>query len=71
MIELFRTNDMVFLSFALAVLRDSGVEPFVFDEQMSVTEGLTVLFPRRVCVRHADRVAAEHAIADLRAEYDF
>lgn len=68
--ELFRTNDLVFLSFALAVLRDAGVEPFVFDEQMSVTEGAANLFfPRRVLVLREERALAEGVLADLRAEY--
>lgn len=48
--EIFRTNDVVALSYALSVLQDAGLEPMVADQYMSVMEGSIGIFPRRVHV---------------------
>jgi hypothetical protein len=48
--ELMRTNDPVLLSFAEALLRDSGVKHVVLDTNMSVLEGSLGILPRRLLV---------------------
>lgn len=63
MIEVMRTTDPVQLSFALAVLEDAGLSPFVADRFMSAAEGGISAFPRRVLVPEA---VAEEAKAVLR-----
>ncbi len=55
--EIFRTNDIVALSYALSVLQDAGLEPMVADQHMSVMEGSIGIFPQRLHV--LDEVAAE------------
>jgi len=56
MIELIRTNDMVVLSFAEALLKDAGIACAVVDQNMSIMEGSLGVLPRRLLV-DADREA--------------
>ncbi len=48
--ELLRTNELVFLSWAEAMLRSEGIELFVLDGHTSVLEGSTLAIRRRVMV---------------------
>ncbi len=50
--EVFRTNNLVDLSFALHVLREAGIEPLVLDEHMAAVEGSIGALPRRVMVEN-------------------
>lgn len=50
MIELLRTNDAVLISYVEALLRDSGIEHFVADQNMSILDGSIGILPRRVLV---------------------
>jgi hypothetical protein len=50
MIELFRTNDPVVLSFAASVLRDAEIDHTVADAHMSVIDGSIGAIPRRILV---------------------
>ena len=53
--EILRTNDIVLISFAEALLRDAVIEALVLDQNMSVIEGSLGILPRRVLVP-SDRV---------------
>lgn len=46
--ELLRTNDPVLLSFAEAVLREAGLNPWVADTHMSILDGSIGALPRRL-----------------------
>jgi Putative prokaryotic signal transducing protein len=50
MIELLRTNDAVLISYVEALLRDSGIDHFVADQNMSILDGSIGIMPRRVLV---------------------
>ncbi len=52
--ELLRTNELVFLSWAEAMLRAEGIEPFVLDGHTSVLEGSTYAIRRRLMVVDED-----------------
>ena len=54
MVELLRLNDLVKLSFLEALLRDGGIESYVFDQHMSVLEGSASAIPRRLMVADDD-----------------
>ena len=58
------TNDPVRLSFVTALLRDAGIEPLVFDQQMSVLEGSIGAIPRRVMVADEDASLARRVLRD-------
>ncbi len=63
------TNDMVVLSFAQALLAESGIETQVFDGHMSLTEGSIGAFPRRLMVttegrRRAVQLLCEAGLGD-------
>jgi len=49
-IELTRTNDIVFLGFVEALLRDAGLNPIVLDTHASIMEGSAGAIPRRLMV---------------------
>lgn len=53
--EIFRTNNAVALSFAIALLKDAGIEPLVLDQHMSIVDGSLGILPRRVLVDGDDR----------------
>jgi len=65
MIELIRTNDIVLLSWAAAVLKEKGIESFVLDGHTSVLEGTAGAIPRRLMVIDED---AEKARSLIEAE---
>lgn len=48
--ELLRTNDVVLISYAEALLKDAGIESLVVDQNMSVIEGSLGVLPRRILV---------------------
>ena len=62
--ELFRTNNVVYLSFAQAILKDAGIETLVFDGYMSIVEGSLGVLPRRLMVANDDEAAARRLLAD-------
>ena len=64
--ELLRTNDPVRLSWLRALLKDSGVDSFVFDHHTSLVEGSIGAIPRRLMVATRDhhRAAALLAAAE-------
>jgi hypothetical protein len=50
MTELIRTNDIVLLSYAEALLKDAGIGCAILDQNMSVIEGSLGVLPRRLLV---------------------
>jgi hypothetical protein len=59
-----KTNNPVQLNFAEAVLKDAGIASFVFDSQMSATEGSVGVLPRRLMVADGDFDRAVSALRD-------
>lgn len=70
MVELFRSNDPVLLSFAGALMRDSGIGYFVADENMSIVEGSLGILPRRFMVEEEELEMARRLIADAGIDHD-
>ena len=62
--ELLRTNNAVRLSYALALLRDRGLSPVVFDEHMSILDGSIGALPRRLMIEEADFEAAKRILIE-------
>jgi hypothetical protein len=54
MVELIRTNDLVRLSWAEAMLAAAGVETVVLDAHVSAVEGSLGVLPRRLMVAEED-----------------
>ncbi len=52
------TNNLVRLSFLVALLRDGGVDVMVLDSHVSATEGSIGAIPRRVAVPDDEAAAA-------------
>lgn len=63
--EVFRTNDLVKLSYIRHLLAEEGIEAFVLDEHTAMIDGRGPLVPMRVTVREdlADRALA--VLSDL------
>lgn len=69
--ELRRSNDLVFLSYAEAVLREAGLNPVVLDAAMAVMDGSIGALPRRLVVPDAEGDRATALIAAIeRAAHD-
>jgi hypothetical protein len=66
--ELLRTNDVVLLSFASAVLRDAAIEPAVLDTHTSILEGSVGAIPRRLMVADEDFARARTLLDDALAD---
>jgi hypothetical protein len=64
MIELMRTNDAVVISFVQSLLRDSGIDCLVADQNMSVLDGSLGILPRRILVAEEDLDEAREILAD-------
>jgi len=66
--EVLKTNNPVLLSFAQALLADSGIEAVVFDVHTSVIEGSLGFLPRRLMVGNENFLRAEAILRDGLAE---
>ncbi len=66
--ELLRTNDIVLVSWAEALLAGEGITTFVLDANMSVLEGSANAIPRRMMVADGDFPAAKRLIDAARSE---
>ncbi len=60
---LLRTNDLVVLSKAQALLAGAGIGAVVLDEHMSVLDGSIGALPRRLMVAEEDWWAAQRLLA--------
>jgi hypothetical protein len=56
--EILKTNNLVELNFAQAVLTDAGIDSVVFDANMSVLDGSMVILPQRLMVAGGDAARA-------------
>lgn len=54
MIELFRSNDPVKLSWAISLLEDAGIPALLFDRNASIVEGSIGAIQQRVMVSQDD-----------------
>ena len=62
--ELLRSNEMVFLSWAEALLKSEDIEIYVLDGHMSVLEGSAGAILRRVMVADEDYARARRVMQD-------
>ena len=65
MVELLRTNDLVFLSFVQHTLNEAGVEHLVLDEYVSAVEGSINAIPRRIVVDEQNIKYAQKLIGNF------
>lgn len=63
--EVFRTNDVVKLSYVQHLLSEAGIEHFVADQYISAVEGNIGAFPRRIMVREGLKARAEAVLAEV------
>jgi hypothetical protein len=66
--ELLRTNDVVRLSWAQAVLHDAGIDCLVLDHHTSLVEGSIGAIQRRLMVAERDEAGARAALRAAEAE---
>lgn len=62
--ELFRSNDLVLLSFIETLFNDAEIDHAVLDGYMSVAEGSIGILPRRVLVAQEQWNQARRVLAD-------
>lgn len=62
---LLRTNDPVLISYAEAMLKGEGLEPLVWDTNMSIADGSLGVLPRRLVVKSEDYNRARAIMLDL------
>ena len=62
--QLVLTNNFVLLSWLQVLLRDSGIDSFIFDSHMSVLEGSANAIPRRLMVADDDYDRARRTMLD-------
>ena len=60
--ELLRTNDVVRLSWAQAMLHEAGIDSLILDHHTSLVEGSIGAIPRRLMVAERDEQRARAAI---------
>lgn len=66
--EILKTNDVVFLSFVRALLKDQGIDSVLLDEHMSVLEGSLGILPRRLMVAEEDESRARILVQQAKAD---
>ena len=67
MVELLRTNDLVFLSFVQHTLNEAGIEYLLLDEYASAVEGSISAIPRRIImdelnIKYAQKLIGNHSL---------
>ena len=62
--ELVRTNNPVLLSWLQSLLRQEGIESFIFDSHMSVLEGSANAIARRLMVIDDDYDMARETMTE-------
>ena len=62
MIELVRSNDLVHLSWAEAMLRSAGIDSVLADVHVSSVEGSIGILPRRLLVAAEDAEEARRVL---------
>lgn len=70
MIELFRSNDPIELSWAQSVLADEGIISHIFDYHASIIEGSIGALPRRLMVDSAMESRAKYILDIARRDLD-
>lgn len=70
MIELRRTNDLVYLSWARAVLQAEGIETVLLDDHVSNVEGSIGAIPRRLMVPAGSSDRARDILSQAEAELE-
>ncbi|MEQ8246061.1 MAG: DUF2007 domain-containing protein [Alphaproteobacteria bacterium] len=70
MLEVFRTNDPVLISWLEALLLGEGIESFVMDTHTSVLEGSIGAIPRRLMVVNEQGPRAVAILHAAGMEYD-
>lgn len=69
--EVFRTTDLVKMSYACHLLGESGIKHFVADQFISALEGGIGAFPRRLMVAREDLAKAQRALGELQSDGAF
>ena len=62
--EILRSNEIVFLSWAEALLKSENIEIFALDGHMSVLEGSASAIQRRIMVAREDYERAKRLLTD-------
>ncbi|WP_371224609.1 DUF2007 domain-containing protein [Roseovarius sp. 2305UL8-3] len=62
--QLMRTTDPTQIAFAKALLQGEGIDCFELDVNISILEGSTGIFPRRIMVAERDFWRARAALTD-------
>ena len=70
MVELLRTNDLVKLSWAQALLDEAGIAHVVLDQHASVLDGSIGILPRRLMIDADDLAPATELLRRQAAELD-
>ncbi len=70
MIELLRTNNLVFISWLRAYLGDARIPVVVLDSHASILEGSAIAIPRRVMVGDDDLNRAKWLLRQAGEELD-
>lgn len=70
MVELVRSNDLVYLSWVEATLSAAGIASLLTDQHTSVLEGSIGAIPRRILVDDDDIGRARRILAQATAELD-
>jgi Putative prokaryotic signal transducing protein len=65
MVELLRTNDLVYLSFVQHTLNEAGIEHLVLDQYASAVEGSISAIPRRIVLEPENLSRAQKLIGNL------
>lgn len=70
MVELLRTNDLVRLSWVMALLSDADIKSVVFDSYASIVEGSIGALPRRLMVIDDDLSRVRYVLDSAGEDYD-
>lgn len=65
MIEVFRTTDVVKLSYVQHLLAEAGIDAHIADQHIAAVEGSIGAFPRRVMVAASNEARARTVLSEV------
>lgn len=71
MVELLRSNDLVHISWARALLAAEGIETVLLDDHMSAVEGSIGAIPRRLMVPEESFGRARSVLAEAGRRFGY
>jgi len=68
--EIYRSNDIVTMTYLQSALREAGIDSVIFDQHASIVEGSISALQKRLMVIDEDAAEAQTIVKEKLAEHE-